>query len=128
MLPVLWSLALWLLAPGLFGLAEDLPATTKVTATVTRGAGCADAPEGEAVTFKQDGEEHQAKLDACGHRAGEPVDVSVPHEVDGEMIVHAADAATGESDGRRPLAFALFLLASFSGGIFAHFYFRPRVS
>ena len=128
MLSVVWSLALWLLAPGLFGLTTDAPASTHVTATVTKGAGCGDAPDGELVTFKQDGKEHNAKFDGCGHRAGEPVDVGVPSAAGGgELVVHAAEATTGESDGRRPLAFILFLLSNLAGGGLAYRYFSPRV-
>jgi hypothetical protein len=125
---VLWTLVLWMLAPGLFGLDEDLSGNTSVTATVTRGAGCTDAGEGEVVTFKQDGEEYQAKLDACGHREGEPVDVSVPHGTDGEIVVHAAEAAAGESDGGRPLAFSLCLLACFAGGCVVYRFVPPKLS
>jgi hypothetical protein len=128
LLSVLWSLALWLLAPGLFGLDAHQPATTNVTATVTKGAGCGQAGDGELITFKQDGKEHQAKLDGCGHTEGEPVDVSVPADTDGEMVVHAAEAAVGESDGSRPVAFILFLLSNLAGGGFAYIYFRPKFS
>jgi hypothetical protein len=94
LLSVIWSLALWLLAPGLFGLDTDVPATTHVTATVTKGAGCGQAGDGELVTFKHDGKEHQAKLDGCGHTEGEPVDVSVPADPSGELVVHAADCGS----------------------------------
>ncbi|MFD1051263.1 hypothetical protein ACFQ1S_39860, partial [Kibdelosporangium lantanae] len=72
------TLTLWLLAPGLFGLSAATPATTTVSATVSKGATCGQAPDGEVVTFKQDGQQHQARFDGCGHRDGEPVDVSVP--------------------------------------------------
>ncbi|MBP2320658.1 hypothetical protein JOF56_001043 [Kibdelosporangium banguiense] len=125
LLSVVWSLALWLLAAGLFGLDEDAPAATQVTATVMKGSGCADAGDGELITFKQDGKEHHAKLDGCGHREGEPVDVSVPSNTSGELVVHAAAAAMGDSDGRRPLAFILLMLSGFAGGGFAVLWFRP---
>jgi hypothetical protein len=128
LLSVIWSLALWLLAPGLFGLDTDVPATAHVTATVTKGAGCGQAGDGELVTFKHDGKQHQAKLDGCGHTEGEPVDVSVPADPGGELVVHAAEAAVGESDGRRPLAFILFLSANLAGGGFASIYFRRKLS
>nr|WP_232328226.1 hypothetical protein [Kibdelosporangium sp. MJ126-NF4] len=121
-LGVLVSLALWLSAPGLFGLADDGPGAETVTAKVTKGSGCTGAATGEIVTFVHDGTEHQATLDACGHRDGESVDVSMPTKVGAEMTVHTAEAATGESDARRPVAFVLFLLACFAGGGFAHLY------
>jgi hypothetical protein len=124
LLGVVFTLALWLAAPGLFGLSEAAPVTTKVNATVTRGAGCGQAPNGEIVTFTMDGKQHQAKFDGCGHRDGEPVDVSVPADDGGpDMVVHAAEAATGESDSWRPVAFILFLLSSFAGGGFAYLWF-----
>lgn len=128
MLSVLWSLVLWLLAPGLFGLDANQPVTTSVTATVTKGAGCGQAEDGELVTFKQDGKQHQAKLDGCGHTEGEPVDVSVPAGASGDLVVHAAEAAVGESDGSRPVAFILFLLANLAGGGFAYIYLEPKFS
>ncbi|ONI77397.1 hypothetical protein ALI144C_34870 [Actinosynnema sp. ALI-1.44] len=124
LLGILVSLTLWLSAPGLFGLAEDGPGTATVTATVRKGVGCSGAGSGEIVTFVHEGSEHQATLDACGHRAGESVDVGMPAEVGTNMTVHAAEAATGESDARRPVAFVLFLLACFAGGGFAYLYGR----
>jgi hypothetical protein len=52
----------------------------------------------------------------------------VPADPSGELVVHAAEAAVGESDGRRPLAFILFLSANLAGGGFAYIYFRPKLS
>jgi hypothetical protein len=124
-LGVVFALTLWSVAPGLFGLSDATPETTQVSATVTRGAGCGPAADGEIVTFVQDGREHHAKLDGCGHRDGEPVDVSVPSGASGaDVVVHAASAATGESDYRRPLAFLLFLASSLAGGAFIHLWFN----
>ncbi|CAM4088980.1 hypothetical protein KIPE111705_40005 [Kibdelosporangium persicum] len=122
LLGVFVSLALWLSAPGLFGLSTELPGATRITAKVTKGSSCADTANGEIVTFVHDGEEHQATLDACGHREGEQVDVSVPAELAGTITVHGAEAATGESGARRPVAYILFLLACFAGGGFAYLY------
>ncbi|MET0134836.1 MAG: hypothetical protein ABW215_14740, partial [Kibdelosporangium sp.] len=122
-LGVVFTLTLWLAAPGLFGLSDVSTETRQLTATVTAGSGCAAGGGDERVTFTMDGREHQAKLDGCGHREGEPVDVSVPSTPGSDMVVHAASAATGESDARRPVAFILFLLSSFAGGAFAFVYF-----
>ncbi|MFC0114211.1 hypothetical protein [Kibdelosporangium aridum] len=124
LLGIFVSLTLWLAAPGLFGLSADLPSSTKITARVTHGVGCADPGAGEIVTFVHAGTEHQAKLDACGHQPGEPVEVSVPTELTGQITVHAAEAATGESDARRPVAYILFLLACLAGGGFSYLYGR----
>ncbi|MEV4318561.1 hypothetical protein [Actinocrispum sp. NPDC049592] len=126
-LGVVFTLTLWLVAPGLFGLSEA-PATTQVSATVTKGAGCG-ASDGEIVTFKQDGQEHQAKFDACGHRDGEPVSVSVPAgDLGPDLVVHAAEAATGDNGFNRALAFLLFLASSLAGGAFIHLWLNviPR--
>jgi hypothetical protein len=122
LLGVFVSLTLWLSAPGLFGLSAELPSSTKITANVTKGAACTNAANGEIVTFVHDGKEHQATLDACGHREGERVDVSMPAEFSGTITVHGAEAAVGESDARRPVAYILFLLACFAGGGFAYLY------
>jgi hypothetical protein len=128
LLGVLFSLTVWLLAPGLFGLSEAAPATTQVNATVKKGAGCGQSPDGEIVTFTQDGKEHQAKLDGCGHRDGEPVDVSVPVGEPGpDTVVHAAEAATGDSGSSRKFAFLFFLASSFGGGLFAINWFWPII-
>jgi hypothetical protein len=127
LLGVVFTLTLWLLAPGLFGLSIAAPATTQLTAKVTKSVGCGQAADGERVTFIQDGKEQEAKLDGCGHRDGEPVDVSVPSGSSGpDIVVHAASAAAGESDARRPVTFILFLLSSLAGGVFALMWFRPK--
>jgi hypothetical protein len=89
---------------------------------VTKGAACTNAANGEIVTFVRDGEEHRATLDACGHREGEQVDVSMPAGVTGAITVHGAEAVIGESGARRPMAYVLFLLACFAGGGFAYLY------
>lgn len=121
LLGVFVSLVLWLSVPGVFGLTEDLPRPRRVMATVTKGAGCGDAAGGETVTFVHDGREHQATLDACGHRQGEPVEVGMPDDLgQQELVVHASEAATGESDARRPVAFVLFLSACLAGGFFQY--------
>ncbi|MCE7008372.1 hypothetical protein LWC34_37005 [Kibdelosporangium philippinense] len=122
LLGIFVSLTLWLSAPGLFGLVTDAPNATKITARVVHGVGCAAPGAGEIVTFVHDGTEHQAKLDACGHQPGEPVQVAVPAEVQVDMTVHAAEAATGQSDARRPVAYLLFLLACLAGGGFSYLY------
>ena len=125
-LGTVFTLTLWLLVPGLFGLSPAAPATTTVSATVTKGATCGQAPDGEIVTFKQDGQQHQAKFDGCGHRDGEPVDVGVPVRQGGPgVVVHAADATTGDSGASRGLAFLFFLFSSFGGGMFAFNWFWP---
>jgi hypothetical protein len=121
LLGIFVSLTLWLSAPGLFGLSEELP-ETKITAKVTRGVGCGDPGAGEIVTFVHEGTEHQATLDACGHERGEPVEVNVPAEMTKDLTVHAAEAATGESNVRRPVAYLLFLLACLAGGGFSYMY------
>jgi hypothetical protein len=127
-LGTVFALTLWLLAPGLFGLSPVAPATTKVSATVTKGATCGQAPDGEIVTFKQDGQQHQAKFDGCGHRDGEPVDVGVPVGQSGpNVVVHAAEATTGGSGASRGLAFLFFLFSSFAGGGFAFNWFWPLI-
>lgn len=126
-LGTVFSLTLWLLAPGLFGLSPAAPATTKVSATVTKGATCGQAPDGEIVTFKQDGQQHQAKFDGCGHRDGEPVDVGVPVGQGEPQVVHAAEATTGEGGASRGLAFLFFLFSSLAGGMFAFNWFWPIV-
>lgn len=123
---VFFALSLWLIAPGMFGLSESTPAGPPVTARVTRSAKCDRAGDGETVTFVKDGQEHQARFDGCGHREGEPVEVAVPATTGPDMVVHAAEAATGESSGGRSLIFMLFLLSTFAGGSYAYLYFSPR--
>jgi hypothetical protein len=128
LLGVAFTLTLWLLAPGLFGMSSDAPATTQVSATVKTSASCGQAGDGEVVTFKQNGQEHAAKFDGCGHQDGESVDVSVPNGQSGPgMVVHAAEATTGDSDSTRGLAFVFFLSSSFAGGAFAFNWFWPVV-
>jgi hypothetical protein len=56
------------------------------------------------------------------------VDVDVPVGRSGPgVVVHAADATTGESGASRGLAFLFFLFSSFAGGMFAFNWFWPFV-
>lgn len=104
---------------GWFGFATgDAAAGRQVEATVVTGAPC-DQPGGtEVVSFQQDGRDRQATFDGCGHQEGEPVVVRVPSSA-ADVIVHAADATTGEGDDGRRLGLLLLVVSGIVGAGYA---------
>jgi hypothetical protein len=83
---------------GLFGFTsatED--AGTRVSAKVATATPCNRPNAVEIVTFRNDGEDKQARFDGCGHTKGEPVEILVPPgPVVESMVVHSAGAAVGD--------------------------------
>ncbi|HEY8373690.1 MAG TPA: hypothetical protein VIL00_13170 [Pseudonocardiaceae bacterium] len=106
--------------PVWFGAGEGT-ATRPATATVQAHAPCGDPQARDTVEFELDGERHQARLNGCGHRAGEVLQVAVPTEADpsGELVVQLADAVPvteGPGLGRR-LTMVLLAVAGMAGGV-----------
>jgi hypothetical protein len=117
----------WLAGPGLFGITNDTPGTT-VRAEVVQPAPCTGGGATETVKFEFGGQPKEGSLNACGHGKGERVEVVVPDGATGPTIsVHAAEAATGASDARRPLGLALLVFSCFAGGMYVFLVLRgPR--
>ncbi|WP_083255345.1 hypothetical protein [Amycolatopsis orientalis] len=117
----------WLAGPGLFGIKNEKQGTT-VRAEVVQPVPCAGGATTETVKFEFGGRPMEGSLNACGHGKGERLDVVVPDGAAGDAVsVHAADAAAGASDARRPVGLALLVFSCFAGGMYVFLVLRgPR--
>lgn len=77
---------------------DDGESSRTVPATVVTGAPCTANGASETVSLVVDGRERTARFDGCGHREGEPVEVSVPADPGAELVVRAAQATSGSGD------------------------------
>jgi hypothetical protein len=117
---IAFALVLWWFGANAFGFNTTQASGQSVVATVTHGAVCGQSANGESVTFKQDGSERQARLDACGHQDGETVTVTLPEgAAGGQLVVHAEQAGTGMNDVRRRVALPLLVLGTYAGAGYA---------
>lgn len=92
----------------------------RMTAKVVKTGACSQGMD--LVELTVDGALKQAKLDACGHREGEQVDVMVPADTSGELLVQTASSApTGRPLANR-LASLLLCLSGFAGGLYAYLF------
>ncbi|ANZ36182.1 hypothetical protein BBK82_09010 [Lentzea guizhouensis] len=89
----------------------------RVAATVVESGSCGQGMD--TVEWDADGQKKQAKLDGCGHRKGETVEVVVS---DGDMVQSAASVPAGLPMSSR-LTALLLCLAALAGGFYA-FLFR----
>ena len=87
---------------------------------VVTGVSCADADRAEEVEFQRDGAVERAELDACGHRDGEEVVLTVTD--DG---VHLGAARPGAATDARLLGGVLAVFAGMAGAGFAALNRRP---
>jgi hypothetical protein len=114
---------------GLFGAAaEDLGRT--VRATIVTGASCSQLGATSTVKFTISGKSHQARYDGCGHAKNEPVDVTVPTgPLPADLVVHAADAAKGDSEDGEGLGLLLIVVSGMAGAGYAFLVRRgPRTT
>ncbi|MDX8148107.1 hypothetical protein SK854_38760 [Lentzea sp. BCCO 10_0061] len=109
------GVAVALLVPARVLGAEEPP--RPVTATVVESGSCGQGMD--TVEWDADGQKKQAKLDGCGHRKGETVDII---NTGGEMVSSAASLPVGLPVGRR-LTALLLCMAALAGGFYA-FLFR----
>lgn len=109
------GVAIALLAPAKVLGAEEPP--RPVAATVVETGSCGQGTD--TVEWDAGGEKKQAKLDGCGHRKGETVEV-VP--TGNDMVQSAASLPAGLPVGRR-LTALLLCMAALAGGFYA-FLFR----
>ncbi|OLF16521.1 hypothetical protein BU204_16230 [Actinophytocola xanthii] len=90
----------------------------RVTATVVVGASC-DAPGAdERVRFTLDGSEREARFDGCGHVEGEPVEIALPADLSGEIVVSAAQTVRGEVVVGKGLGALLLVVSAAAGAAF----------
>ncbi|WP_258906072.1 hypothetical protein [Actinokineospora sp. UTMC 2448] len=103
---------------GAYGMWSVAAEAWETTGKVTVAVSCAD-PGREEVEYVRDGAPVRAELDACGHREGEEVALSV---TDGE--VHLGSARTGATTDARVVGVALAVLAGMAGAGFVALYRR----
>ncbi|MBM7772131.1 ABC-type arginine transport system permease subunit [Actinokineospora baliensis] len=105
--------ALGLAMAGALGHWSSGPTTaTTVQATVLAGSPC-NGDGLERVSYPSGGGTQEARLDACGHEAGEKVEVTV-----GDGVVHLARATAGATVDARPFAVVLLIFAGIAGAWF----------
>lgn len=109
------GVALALLVPAKVLGAEEPP--RPVTATVVETGSCGQGMD--TVEWDANGEKKQAKLDGCGHRKGETLEVV---RTGNDMVSSAASVPAGLPVGRR-LTALLLCMAALAGGFYA-FLFR----
>lgn len=116
-------------AVGLFGESQE-DVGTPTLATVVAGVSCDRVGAPETVAFTAAGKVHRAKFDGCGHAKGEPVDVTVPDgPLTEDLIVHAADAAVGDSRDGEGLGLLLIVVSGMAGAGYAFLLRRgPRTT
>ncbi|HEV2781269.1 MAG TPA: hypothetical protein VGX25_17950 [Actinophytocola sp.] len=103
---------------GLFGFSSaDASSGRVVEATVVTGQPCDRPGAMETVRYTIDGRDEQARLDACGHRSDEPVEVRVTSG-GADLVVHAAQAATGDSGNARRLGLLLLAVSGIAGAAY----------
>jgi hypothetical protein len=109
------GVAVALLVPARVLGAEEPP--RPVTATVVESGSCGQGMD--TVEWDANGEKKQAKLDGCGHRKGETVEIVATGN---DMVSSAASLPVGLPVGRR-LTALLLCMAALAGGFYA-FLFR----
>jgi hypothetical protein len=122
--------ALWVLS-GFATTHQPTASTRKVVATVRTAMPCQDASGNalgpESVTFTLDGLVRQAKVDACGHQPGDPVDVLAPASFTQDTVLALAGAQPGDASGlSHRVAFLLLVVATSVGGASGYLIFRGR--
>lgn len=104
---------------GLFGSSPEDQGTT-VRATVVTGVPCNRPGATETVKFTFFGRARQARYDGCGHAKDEPVEVTVPAgPLPADLVVHAADAAKGDSEDGEGLGLLLVVVSGIAGAGYA---------
>ncbi len=111
------GVAVALLVPSRFLGAEEPP--RPVTATVVETGSCGQGMD--TVEWDAGGEKKQAKLDGCGHRKGETVEI-VTTGAGSDVVSSASSVPTGPPVSSR-LTALLLCLAALAGGFYA-FLFR----
>jgi hypothetical protein len=114
---------------GLFGSAPE-DQGTRARATVVTAAPCNRSDATETVKFTHAGKAHQARYDGCGHTRNEPLEVTVPTgPLPSDLVVHAADAATGDRENGEGLGLLLIVVSGMAGATYAFLVRRgPRTT
>ncbi|KAA2263814.1 hypothetical protein F0L68_09075 [Solihabitans fulvus] len=90
-----------------------------VSATVVTPAPCEGANAYDTVELKLGNDVRQARLNGCGHRKGEVVDVLLPSNTDGQFQVETADSRPTAVNLHRRLSALLLCLSALAGASYA---------
>lgn len=97
----------------------------RATATVVKPASCGGADAHDQVEVKIGDEVKKAKLDGCGHREKETMDVVVPEDTSGEFMVQAAGSASEGVPLETRLTTLMLCLSGLAGGLYAFLVRQP---
>jgi len=114
---------------GLFGASVEDQGST-VEARVVAGSPCDKPGATEKVRFTMDEKDHEVRFDGCGHAEEERVAVTVPDgPLTGDLVVHAAEAAVGDSKDGEGLGLLLIVVSGMAGAGYAFLVRRgPRTT
>ncbi len=114
---------------GLLGGTAEAQGTT-VEARVVAGTPCDRAGATERVRFTVARNEHEARFNGCGHTKDEQVSIAVPPgPLTGDLVVHAAEAAVGDSREGEGLGLLLIVVSGMAGAGYAFLLRRgPRTN
>ncbi len=114
---------------GLFGASVEDQGST-VEARVVAGSPCDKPGATEKVRFTMDEKDHEVRFDGCGHAEEERVAVTVPNgPLTGDLVVHAAEAAVGDSKDGEGLGLLLIVVSGMAGAGYAFLVRRgPRTT
>jgi hypothetical protein len=114
---------------GLFGASVEDQGRT-VEARVVAGSPCDKPGATEKVRFTMDEKDHEVRFDGCGHAEEEEVAVTVPDgPLTGDLVVHAAEAAVGDSKDGEGLGLLLIVVSGMAGAGYAFLVRRgPRTT
>lgn len=88
-------------------------------------ASCGGVDAYDRVEVKLGDEVRKAKLDGCGHREKETVEVVLPEDTSGEFMVQAADNEPAGAPLETRLTTLLLCLSGLAGGLYAFLVRQP---
>lgn len=96
----------------------------RVEATVVKPASCG-ARDLDRIEVTVDGKVRQAKLDGCGHREGEKLDVLLPSDTSGDFTAQTAGAVSDSAPLSKRLETLMLCLSGLAGGFYVYLVSKP---
>lgn len=97
----------------------------RVSATVVKPASCSGGQGLDEVEVKIGDQTRKAKLDGCGHRENEVIEVILPADTTGDLTVQTAGAAPQVAPLSTRLTTLMLCLSGLAGGLYAYLIRRP---
>ncbi|GDY33100.1 hypothetical protein GTS_47330 [Gandjariella thermophila] len=94
--------------------------TRTVSATVVAASSCQGPNAYDTVELTIDGQKKRARLDGCGHREGDVLNVDVPQSSGGDLLVQPSGAAPVGSGVSGRLSALLVSVAALAGAGYVH--------